>query len=646
MRTFNRARFTVMVMFGLVTSSGLTAAVFFPTDASSLVSDLTTANTNCEDDIIYLGGIIYNLSSELTVLADNGISCNGESHTLEVQEGTLSATGNNRIFEVDDGATLSLDSVTLTDGNPEDVGGAILVDSGGTLASVTRSVFINNSGTAGGAIAVFGALGKVSYSTFCDNTATGCGDNNGGGAIALLPSYGTTDTPSIAQLSGPCSANEITSSTFSRNIAVNDGGAIAIFGAACAADVISDSTFSHNSAAVEGGAVALIGGGALVTLANSTIANNNATLKGGGIAIETDSTLGNLFSTIVACNGAHEGPDVFTNGVFELESFNLIGDNSGSDIVAGIPNDGFSFVGTNLDPIDPRLKPLEENGGPTETRALHHRSLAVDHGSNAVLQLFFDQRGPDFFRSIGERTDIGAYEKQGCHDSDDTDGDGIGDDCDKCPHDPSNDGDHDGICDDEDECPGDSENQCNDEEEEDEFFEDDGDFFGPPFPPPLLLPPPFDPYFAFGGGFGGGGFGGPVGPAAGGPIAPGGPAALAGQPAGPPAASDTFAKKPQANAARATSSTTSAEPEQMNTTEEAPITSIEANDYIDSETEYANTTSYEKRSPEVRDATVVPSSGCSSIGTKGQQASNFFLMLFLMLGGLKTSRRKTAQVSK
>ena len=35
----------------------------------------------------------------------------------------------------------------------------------------------------------------------------------------------------------------------------------------------------------------------------------------------------------------------------------------------------------------------------------------------------------------------------------DSDCDGIGDPCDKCPHDPLNDADHDGVCGDVDNCP-------------------------------------------------------------------------------------------------------------------------------------------------------------------------------------------------
>ena len=60
--------------------------------------------------------------------------------------------------------------------------------------------------------------------------------------------------------------------------------------------------------------------------------------------------------------------------------------------------------------LDPRLAPLADNGGPTETRALLDDSPAIDMGNNAA-GLAYDQRGAGFPRVKGPQADIGAYER-------------------------------------------------------------------------------------------------------------------------------------------------------------------------------------------------------------------------------------------
>ena len=42
-------------------------------------------------------------------------------------------------------------------------------------------------------------------------------------------------------------------------------------------------------------------------------------------------------------------------------------------------------MGTSADPLDPKLGPLANNGGPTKTHALLAGSPAIDHGDNANL---------------------------------------------------------------------------------------------------------------------------------------------------------------------------------------------------------------------------------------------------------------------
>ena len=67
---------------------------------------------------------------------------------------------------------------------------------------------------------------------------------------------------------------------------------------------------------------------------------------------------------------------------------------------------GFSTA-TNLINTDPKLGPLQDNGGPTQTRALAADSPAIDY-VRVNTGVIVDQRG--FTRPVGPWADIGAYE--------------------------------------------------------------------------------------------------------------------------------------------------------------------------------------------------------------------------------------------
>src|SRR5262249_9446184 len=68
------------------------------------------------------------------------------------------------------------------------------------------------------------------------------------------------------------------------------------------------------------------------------------------------------------------------------------------------------LTGTSANPIDPRLGPLQDNGGPTRTPAPFADSPAIDRG-DPVLSRSLDQRGT--FRVFdGFPPDVGAVEAQ------------------------------------------------------------------------------------------------------------------------------------------------------------------------------------------------------------------------------------------
>jgi hypothetical protein len=141
---------------------------------------------------------------------------------------------------------------------------------------------------------------------------------------------------------------------------------------------------------------------------------NSASEEGGGIVQEEGAAgLGEpnvlaLRNSIVAQNTAPIGPDVRvteSDGTLVFASFNLIGDGSGSSLT----NTDGNQVGSAGAPIDPKLAPLANYGGPTTTHRLLPGSPAIDAASAADCPAA-DQRGVP--RPQGAGCDIGSFERK------------------------------------------------------------------------------------------------------------------------------------------------------------------------------------------------------------------------------------------
>jgi hypothetical protein len=249
----------------------------------------------------------------------------------------------------------------------------------------------------------------VEHCTFSnDSTVFG-----GGGAIANVQGSTVFVTQStFSNDSKGAFVNQgaafIAASTFNNDSGISGGG-LENEGAA----TVIDSTFSNDTATSTsgldgGGAIANVSGlgVARLTVVNCTIANNAALngSSGGGILNQPGAVL-NLVNTIVAENTATGvGPDVA--GTVTTADHNLIGNGSGMAIVFNL---GGNLVGTSVHPIDPRLGPLQNNGGPTQTLALLPDSPAIGRANNAKAPAT-DQRGNIRLDTVGETTDIGAFE--------------------------------------------------------------------------------------------------------------------------------------------------------------------------------------------------------------------------------------------
>jgi hypothetical protein len=254
-------------------------------------------------------------------------------------------------------------------------GGGLYVNGGSlTLAS---STIASNQGT-GGPAGVNGTLGysagggvyivsNVGTPTVTGSTLSGNSAGSGPGNFGYGGGIYTSGTLTVSN--STLSGNTASGGNFG-----NDGGyGGGIYNLGTLA--VSNSTLSGNSATYLGGGIYNDG---TLTVSNSTLSGNSASY-GGGIYIyffffPNPVTLTNVTLT---ANRA----DVYGGGLMNV--FDMTGLSNG---VNG------NQVGSASDPIDPRLGPLQDNGGPTQTMALLPSSPAIDVGDPAQLGTA-DQRG-------------------------------------------------------------------------------------------------------------------------------------------------------------------------------------------------------------------------------------------------------------
>jgi hypothetical protein len=194
----------------------------------------------------------------------------------------------------------------------------------------------------------------------------------------------------------------ISASTFNTNQAALNGGAI-VNSISGTVNALS-STFDGNSASGNGGGIYNL---ATINLTDNTITSNNSG-TGGGVYNAATATLDN--NLIAANTATAAGNDL--SGTF-AGSYNLVSNADGSVGVSAPPN----VTGTTLSPVLARIGPLQNNGGPTRTRALLFNSPAIDKGNSPTLTV--DQRGmarifdnPTISNDTGNGADIGAFELQ------------------------------------------------------------------------------------------------------------------------------------------------------------------------------------------------------------------------------------------
>ncbi|MBD2516324.1 DUF4347 domain-containing protein [Nostoc sp. FACHB-973] len=405
------------------------AGVF--TDATPDIIALTSGKLTITDDLTILGTGALNL----TISGNNSsgvfeISGSGTDATID---GLKIANANDVIYGsilLNSNASLNLTNSTVSD-NKGAVGG---IFNRGSLSLNNSNVSGNKGSLLGGGIFNTGNLSLTNSivsgnSIYNDSSAYGGGIFNTGtlsltgstvsnnSATAEGPTFHTGPNPYPSYGGGIYNSGTVnlTNSTVSGSSAESGGGIYnsGIFN-------LSNSTISGNRAYSDGGGISNSG---TLTLTNSTITNNSAedfyvrNAYGGGIFNYSDGTV-NVGNTIIAGNFNTNRddysqtpilkPDV--SGNFTDLGNNLIGDNTGST--------GFTtsiLVGNQANLIDPKLSPLQNNGGATFTHALIGDSPAINAGNNALIpaDITTDQRGPGFDRISEGTVDIGALEFNG-----------------------------------------------------------------------------------------------------------------------------------------------------------------------------------------------------------------------------------------
>jgi CSLREA domain-containing protein len=333
-------------------------------------------------------------TGDLDIRANTTINGGGAATTV------IDGNGTDRVFQVLGTHTLTLNDVTVTNGNTTT---SSTKSGGGILASSADFVVLNNSvvtannassGQGGG---IFAGTVTLTNSTVSQNQTS----NQGGGIFALNASInGSTianNTSSGDQGGGLFLMNgssTIIASTISGNTSGDDGGGIYSNGSINVNSplllTISNSTISNNTNSLGNGSAMFILSFATVTITSSTISGNNS---GNPLAAGIDNAGASvsLKNTIVASNAS--------------------GNCAGTAITDGGTNLQFpgTTCGATITSADPLLQPLANNGGPTQTRLLGAGSPAINAAAGCPPPAT-DQRG--ISRPQGSACEIGSIECQ------------------------------------------------------------------------------------------------------------------------------------------------------------------------------------------------------------------------------------------
>lgn len=286
--------------------------------AIGATNPLNLSLTNCtlNDNVGQTGGAILFEASNCTLVAT------GSSFTGNIGTSTSDSRGGGAYCTGAGGTLARFSSCTFTD-NRHIVGGAIgngsnstVVVAGGLFAR-NQASYGNNINRGGGAIFSNGHL-VITDCQFSQNTATGSGTPNGGGAVFVNSGGSSSFTNcsfsqnvgnqggAIFNLFAPLS---LTSVAFSQNRSSAEGGALYINGTSGLGSRFQSVSLTQNTSGSNGGG-AWTSSGTQIGLTGVLMSQNTATGSGGGLYADQGSNL-TLVNGVASGNRAGQSGGAF-----------------------------------------------------------------------------------------------------------------------------------------------------------------------------------------------------------------------------------------------------------------------------------------------------------------------------------------------
>jgi hypothetical protein len=386
--TARAATYTVNTPTDSTVTNGCTVSV----PACSLRDAVARANA-ADGNVVVVPAGHYVLNTQTpTILGELRVTKNTTITGAGARATTVDGNAKSRVFDVtSSGATVKIQSLTVTKGLVPPASGPSppnTVDGGG----IFTSGFLDLQGVA-----------------VVNNTAQFGGGGVSTPGIPLLESGSTTPTSAVAM-----NLSTVLNNTVTGGAGNGQGGGMTVFGNL----TMTNSTVANNSVSNpglnEGGGVVAADGTA--TMINDTITHNSVRKTGlppgmsspddigGGLTGDHLSPSGPFSSQLHARNTIIAGNlvDGSKNDCQQiLVSTTISDDNLSSDSSCGFTDPG------SKQNTDPKLGPLQNNGGQADTTALSPGSPAIDSADNGNCPAQ-DERG--VFRPQGPRCDIGAVE--------------------------------------------------------------------------------------------------------------------------------------------------------------------------------------------------------------------------------------------
>ncbi len=371
------------------------------TDTGTLTVAASTISQNAA--AVWSGGLRNEGQAELidTNLSGNaavgggGVS-NRPGATITLTGGTVQGNIGNGVSNA---GTMTMNQVTVSSNSTPDDGGGVWNTDTGALTVMGSTISANSAGLDGGGVYNAGTV-TLNQVTVSSNSAGAFGGGvfNDETGILTVTRCSVSGNAAGSWTGGIRSYGfaQIIDTTVSDNTAVNGAGGIS--NRAPGSMMITGVTVWEN----------VIANAGVMTVTNTTVSTD-----GVGISNRDPGSMSMVSTTVsgVRNNGAMTVRNNIIDGGCELtaplESF-------GGNIESPGNTCGFGHLTDQVDvtPTELALDSLEDNGGPTWTRALLPGSFAIDSAEDCVnaagFPLLVDQRGAP--RPYGPACDSGAFE--------------------------------------------------------------------------------------------------------------------------------------------------------------------------------------------------------------------------------------------